>query len=84
MSSKELTKETIETLQELEEDTHLPKNIKIKIQKIIEMLKEDAEVSIKVNKALNDLDEISNDPNLESYTRAQLWNIVSLLEKISH
>ena len=84
MSSKELTKETIETLQELEEDTNLPKNIKIKIQKIIEMLKEDAEVSIKVNKALNDLDEISNDPNLESYTRAQLWNIVSLLEKISH
>ena len=84
MSSDELTNETIETLKELEEDSNIPKNVKIKIQSIIDILKEDSETSIKVNKALNELDEISNDPNLEAYTRTQLWNIVSLLEKINH
>ncbi len=84
MSSEELTAETIEQLQELEEDTNIPKNIKTKIKSITNILKEDTELSIKVNKALNELDEISNDPNLEAYTRTQIWNIVSILEKINH
>lgn len=84
MSSKQLTNETIEKLQELESDINIPKNIKIKIKKIVDILKEDTELSIKINKALNELDEISNDPNLEPYTRTQIWNIVSILEKINH
>lgn len=84
MSSKKLANETIEKLQELENDINIPKNIKLKIQGIISILKEDTETPIKINKALNELDEISNDPNLESYTRTQIWDIVSLLEKINH
>jgi len=84
MISKQLTDEAIEKLQELENDVNIPKNIKIKIKRIIGILKEDTEISIKTNKALNELDEISNDPNLESYTRTQIWNIVSILEKINH
>lgn len=84
MSSNQLTEETIEKLQELENDVNMPKNIKTKIKHIINVLKEDKELSIKTNKALNELDEISNDPNLEPYTRTQIWNIVSILEKINH
>ncbi len=84
MSSKELTDETIEKLGELENDVNIPKNIKLKIKGIIDVLKEEAEVSIKVNKALNELDEISNDANLEPYTRTRIWNLVSILEKINH
>ena len=84
MSSEELIIETIERLQELEEDSNIPKNIKIKIKNIMNILKEDKESSIKTNKALSELDEISNDPNLEAYTRTQIWNIVSILEKINH
>ncbi len=84
MSSEEVTSETIEQLQELEEDTNIPKNIQTKIKSITNILKGDTELSIKVNKALNELDEISNDPNLEAYTRTQIWNIVSILEKINH
>lgn len=78
------TGETITTLEELESDINIPKNVKIKIQNIISILKEDTELAIKINKALNDLDEISNDPNLDQYTRTQIWNIVSILEKITH
>lgn len=84
MNSNKLTDETIENLQELENDINIPKNIKIKIKNIINMLKEDTELSIKINKALNELDEISNEPNLEAYTRTQIWNVVSILEKINH
>ena len=89
LSSKKSTEskspeETIKALLELEEETNIPKNIKIKIQKIIQILKDDTELPIKINKALNELDEISNDPNLEQFTRTQIWNIASILEKINH
>lgn len=84
MSSKQLIDETIEKLQEMEEDINIPKNIKIKVKSIITTLNGEKEPSIKTNKALSELDEISNDPNLEPYARTQIWNIVSILEKISH
>ena len=84
MNSKQLVDETIEKLRELEDDINIPKNIKIKIKSINDILKGGTELSIKINKTLNELDEISNDPNLEPYTRTQIWNIVSILEKINH
>ena len=83
MSSKEIDG-VIETLAELGEDTTVPKNVRLKIQRIIKNLKGDIEISIKISKALNDLDEIANDVNLQPYTRTQIWNVVSVLEKINN
>lgn len=82
MSSKEIDS-VVETLTELEEDVTVPKNVRLKIQEIIKNLKEGTELSIKISKALNDLDEIADDVNLQSYTRTQIWNVVSALEKIN-
>jgi len=84
MVSEELTQEAIEALNELEADINIPKNIKTKLQEIIDILEEDTELSIKISKVLNELDEISNDANLEPFTRTQIWNIVSMLEKVNH
>ncbi|MFH1642438.1 MAG: UPF0147 family protein [Nanoarchaeota archaeon] len=72
----------IDALEELNEDTTVPKNIKIKLEKIFNILKENNETSIKLNKALHLLDEISDDPNINSFTRTQIWNLVSMIEKI--
>ncbi len=82
MSDKEIDS-VLETLAELEEDTTVPRNVRLKIQGIIKNLKENTETSIKISKALNDIDEIADDVNLQSYTRTQIWNVVSILEKIS-
>ena len=76
-------KEVVVILEELENDTGIPRNVKEKIKNTIRALKEDVDLKISVNKALHELDEISDDPNLQSYTRTQIWNIVSLLEKVS-
>ncbi len=81
MDNKEI-ENIIETLIELEGDATVPKNVRIKIQQIKETLSSDTTLSIKINKALNDLDEIASDVNLQSYTRTQIWNIVSVLEKL--
>ena len=81
MPEEEL-KQVILALEEMLEDSTVPRNVKKKISEAKEMLEEDTETSIKVNKALHELDDISNDVNLQSYTRAQIWNVVSLLEKV--
>ena len=59
------------------------KKNKNKINLTISTLEESNEISIKVNKALHELEEVADDPNLETYTRTQMWNVVSLLEKIA-
>ena len=70
-------------LEELKDDAAVPKNVKIKIDSIMGVLNGDSDTSIKLNKALHELDEIANDANLQSYARTQIWNIVSVLEKVS-
>jgi uncharacterized protein (UPF0147 family) len=72
----------VTNLGEIQDDVTVPRNVRTKIELVIGTLKEDIELSIKVNKTLNELDDISNDVNLQPYTRTQIWNAISLLEKL--
>jgi len=80
--TEEKLKEIINALSELKEDMGVPKNIKNRINHIIEILNQDSDLSISVNKVSSELDEILDDTNIQSYTRIQILNIVSLLETI--
>jgi len=83
MPDKQKISEVVEMLTKLQEDSAIPKNIRIKIQGITNAIKEkNIELSIKVNKALDKLDEIADDANMQPFIRTQIWNIVSMLEKI--
>ena len=82
MEVKEQIESVSDVLGELQEDS-VPRNVKDKIESTIDALKEDTEISIKVHKALHELEEIVDDPNLQPYTRTQIWNVVSVLEKIA-
>jgi uncharacterized protein (UPF0147 family) len=75
-------KDIIQILCELCDDNTIPKNIKVKFQDIVNSLRKEAETSIKVNRALQNLDEINEDSNLQPYIRTQVWNLVSMLEKV--
>lgn len=73
----------IENLIQIEEDDFIPKNVRLKLKQAISALSEDGvEPRMKANKALQELDDISNDPNVPSYIRPQIWNVVSLLESL--
>ncbi len=74
--------QVISALKELEQDTSTPKNVKVKIVSTLRLLSDDSETSIKVSKALHELEDIAEDSNVESYTRMQIFNIVSLLEVV--
>lgn len=81
MTEKKI-KEIIDALSELGNDLAVPKNVKNKINQMINILEDDSDLSIRVNKVLNELDEIADDTNMQAYTRIQILNIVSLLETI--
>ena len=74
--------EIVETISELSDDLSTPKNLKSKLVKISKLLNQNLEDSLNINKVLDELDEIVNENNLEPYTRSQIWNIVSMLERI--
>jgi uncharacterized protein (UPF0147 family) len=73
----------MEALQEVMDDSTVPRNVKAKLESSLQTLKNDGEeFSLKVSKVIQDLDEIANDTNTQSYTRSQIWNLLSLLESI--
>ena len=82
MKNEEQVREVMELLEELSEDVAVPRNVKEKLATTISTLKEEGEISLRVNKALHELEEIADDPNLQTYARTQIWNVVSALEKL--
>ncbi len=83
MEKEKQINDIVEILEELLNEGAVPKNVKDKITVTVNALRDKTEVSIRINKALNELEEVADDPNLQTYTRTQIWNIVSLLEKIN-
>lgn len=64
-------------------DENVPKNIKSKISDIITTLNSQENTQeFKTNKALQELDEVSEETNIPEHTRTQIWSIVSLLESL--
>ena len=74
-------REAVNLLILLEEDFTVPRNVREKVKEIINDLSGNDDKSLKVNKALNILEEIGDDVNLQSYTRTQFLNVVGLLER---
>lgn len=72
----------INSLSEIYADVSVPRNVRTKIEFVLNTLKDNIELSTKVNKALNELGGISTDANLQAYTRTQIWNAMSALEKL--
>lgn len=75
--------DTIEILEELREDNTIPKNVRTSIERVIASLKDEkSDMSIRIDRAMQELDEISSDINLQPYSRSQLWHITSILENM--
>jgi uncharacterized protein (UPF0147 family) len=71
-------------LDEINSDRSVPKNIRNMIEEAKKGLNDEKnEIGVRINSAVSILDEVSNDPNIPTYTRTQIWNIVSMLEVIN-
>ena len=76
-------KEIIDFLQELKQDDSVPRNVKERIGVVESYLKNEKDIDAAIDKSLHELDEIVEDVNIQPYTRTQIWNVVSMLEKVS-
>lgn len=73
--------DVIDLLGQIENDVTVPKNIRLRIKNAMNVLEEKGKTSaVKADRAIEELDFISDDSNLPTYTRTQIWHIVSLLE----
>jgi uncharacterized protein len=73
----------IPLIQQVSNDKTVPRNIRTKCEDAVKILQNDKEdIAVRVNTIISGMDEISNDPNIPTYTRIQIWNIVSLLESV--
>ncbi len=73
--------EIIDILLQIEGDFSIPKNIRFRIKNAITALKDgDQSIGLKVNKSLQELDALDEESNIPSFTRTQIWNVVSSLE----
>ena len=81
--NQEVMKESIETLEQILGNPSTPKTIKKSISDLINDLNDDEySLSVRAANAISMLDDITQDPNMPSYVRTQLWQAVSKLEGI--
>ncbi len=73
-------RDILEILSEINSDETIPKNTRTKIQTTICVLQNCKNVEITIDKTIQELDNLVEDPNLPIYVKTQLWNIVSILE----
>ena len=82
---EEQLKEVIDILIQIESDFSIPKNIRFRIKNAISALREDQiSVGLRVNKSLQELDALDEESNIPSFTRTQIWHVVSSLESLEN
>jgi uncharacterized protein (UPF0147 family) len=69
----------IALLEDLRED-NIPKNLRTRVSHVITILNNGDEPTIKVSKALAELEPACENAQMDSHTRMELFNVVSVLE----
>ena len=81
--NKQAMKEAIDTLNLIISTSSTPKTIKKSITDLVtDLVKEEYSLSVRAANTISLLDDVTQDPNMPSYVRTQLWQAVSKLESI--
>lgn len=77
--------EIVKFIEELSQDAViLPKNVRAELEKIRVVLNcPDVDVPMRIDAALERLEELSMDPNVSVSGRSELWNLTSALEGLN-
>jgi len=76
-------KQIMDVLDQLAEDTSVPRNIRRGANDAKTALNKTANaMDVRVASAVNILDDLANDPNIPLHGRTQIWNIISQLSQL--
>lgn len=83
MDSEEKLNQIIVILDQLAEDTSVPRNIRRGATECKDRLRNRSEaLDVRSASAIFKLDEMANDPNIPLHGRTLIWNIISQLEQV--
>ena len=77
----EKLEEVIELMDEVINDTGVPRNIRKTVEDAKKKIQENADVT-NLSMAIYLLDDISNDINMPPHTRTEIWTIISEIEAL--
>jgi len=84
MDNEEKVRQIIQVLDQLADDTSVPRNIRRGAKESKDKLLDTSEaLDVRTSSATTILDELANDPNIPLHGRTLIWNIISQLETIS-
>lgn len=69
-------------LEDVLNDHGIPRTIRATIENALENLDNGEDLDVKIASIISELDEVSGDPNISSYARTRIWNLVSELESL--
>ena len=72
--------EVEELLLSLVKDGSISKNVREIFEDMRDEIKNGVDINVKLDAALQKVEDLSLDPNLSPYARTQIWNLTSLLE----
>jgi uncharacterized protein (UPF0147 family) len=73
-----------EAIEFLTKDTSLPRNIRNSLDEIKNSLNcAEDKILLRINAALQQLEDLSNDPNLSVFGRTEIWNLTSAIELLN-
>jgi len=71
----------VEDLSSIEQDTTVPRNARERIKIAIGILStNDKSMNLRIDKSIQELGDVAEDPNVPQYTKIQIWSVVSQLE----
>lgn len=83
ISNEDKIKQASVLLQQISDDTTIPRNIRRTAQEALKTLQaKNLTPGVRAANAISIIDQISQDPNMPPHTRVQLWQIVSTLETV--
>lgn len=82
MNTNEELEGVAELMDEVIEDRTVPRNIRGAVEDAKNNIMGEEEPAVKITQAIYRLDDVSNDINMPSHTRTEIWSIISELERI--
>ncbi len=83
METEVRLKQVMDVLDQLSEDTSVPRNIRRgAVSAKDRLLNKNEAMDVRVAGAVYILDELANDPNIPLHGRTLIWNIISQLETV--
>ena len=75
--------EAIELIDEICEENGMPRNVKEVLNEVKTILQDNSrDVQIILDTAKQKISDLSEDPNLQTLSRTQIWNLASALEEV--